>query len=207
MSGSTKALARNRPRVYYDSGIIVAVGRGPVDMHHGDVVRILDAVERSGCQGVTSLLAIMEAVDVTRKRSTESYKYRSGSDGERKFIDRRVHGSVTSLLNDVRDMERRRSLQIIRPKRRFSLSLMYAKLLEHAGRTAPGIPGRRCRYSGVGPYDLEHFALALGAGAKAICTTDAAFAHIAGNDDMFGRIKIQLAGDPLIDLLAKWDGQ
>lgn len=161
MSGSTKALAGNRPRAYYDSGIIVAVGRGPADMHHGDVIRVLDAVERGGCQGVTSLLAIMEAVDVTRKRSTESYKYRSGSDRERKFVGRRAHGSVTNLLNDVRAMERRRLLQIIKPRRRFSLSLMYAKLLEHAGHTAPGIPGRRCRYSGVGPYDLERFALAL----------------------------------------------
>ena len=206
MSGSTKALARNRPRVYYDSGITVAVGRGPVDMHYGDVVRILDAVERSRCQGVTSLLAIMESIDVIRKRSTESYKYWSGSDKERKFIDMKASGSVTTLLNNVRAMERRRLLQIIKPRRRFSLSLMYAKLLEHAGHTAPGIPGRRCRYSGVGPYDLEHFALALDAGAEAICTTDAAFAHIAGNDDMFGRIKIQLAGDPLIDLLSKLDG-
>lgn len=206
MSGSTKALAKNEPRVYYDSGIIVAVGRGPVDMHYGDVVRVPDAVERGGCQGVTSLLAIMEAVDVTRKRSTESYKYRSGSDRERKFIDRRAGGSVTTLLSNVCAMERRRLLQIIKPRRRFGLSLMYAKLLKYAGHTAPGIPGRRCRYSGVGPYDLEHFALALDAGAAAICTTDAAFAHIVGNDDMFGHIKIQLASDPLIDLLSRQDG-
>ena len=49
---------------------------------------------------------------------------------------------------------------------------------------------------------LGHFALALDAGAVAICTTDAAFADIAGNDGVFGHIKIQLTGDPLIDLLA-----
>lgn len=129
MSESTKALAKNEPRVYYDSGIIAAVGRGPVDMHHGGAARVLDAAERSGCQGVTSLLAIMEAVDVTRKRSTESYKYRSGSDRERRFIDRRAHGSATTLPSNVRAMERRRLPQIIKPRSRFGLSLMYAKLL------------------------------------------------------------------------------
>ena len=206
MPGSTKALATNRPRACCDSGITVAVGRGPVDMHYGDVVRVLDAVERGGCQGVTSLLAIMEAVDVARKRSTESYKYRSGSGRERKFTDRRAGGSATALPSSVCAMERRRPLQIIKPRRRFSLSPTCAKLLERAGRTAPCIPGRRCRYGGVGPHGLEHLALAPDAGAVAICTTDAAFAHTAGSDDMFGHIKIQLAGDPLADLPSRRDG-
>lgn len=62
--------------------------------------------------------------------------------------------------------------------------------------------GRRCRHIGVGPFDMAHFALALGARAEAICTTDAAFADIAGSDGVFGHIRIQLTGDPLIDLLA-----
>ena len=79
-------------------------------------------------------------------------------------------------------------------------------MLEHEGRTAPGVGGQRCRHVGVGPFDWAHFALALGARAEAICTTDAAFADIAGSDDMFGHIKIQLTRDPLIDLLAGHDG-
>ena len=62
--------------------------------------------------------------------------------------------------------------------------------------------GRRCRHVGVGPFDRAHFALALGARAEAICTTDAAFADIAGSDGTFGHTKIHLMGSPLVDMLA-----
>ena len=198
------ALSRNkRPRVYYDSGILVAVGRGPADMHYDDVIRVLDAVDMCGCQGVTTPLALMEAVDVFRKRATGSHKYRSGSDGERVSIDLDVRGSVTNMLDKVDDMKRLRQLKILYSHGPFlNLSFLHKKMLEHAGRTAPGVGGQRCRHIGVGPFNWEHFALALDAGAVAICTTDAAFADIAGNDGTFGHIKIQLTGAPLIDLLA-----
>ena len=100
-------------------------------------------------------------------------------------------------------MKRQRSLKIVQPEEWFpNVSLLHAKMLEHAGRTAPGVGGQRCRHIGVGAFDWAHFAFALYAGAVAICTTDAAFADIAGNDATFGHIKIQLARDPLIDLLA-----
>ena len=199
--------SNKKPRVYYDSGILVAVGRGPVDIHYDDVIRVLDAVDMSGCQGVTTPLALMEAVDVFRKRVTGSYKYLSGSDVERMSIDLNVRGSVTNMVDKVDDMKQQRQLKILDSRGPLSdLSFLCEKMLEHAGRTAPGVGGQRCRHVGVGPFDWAHFSLALDADAVAICTTDAAFADIAGNDDMFGHIKIQLTRDPLIDLLAGHDG-
>ena len=78
-------------------------------MHYDGVIRVLNAVDMSGCQGVTTPLALMEALDVFRKRATWSHKYRSGSDGERKTVDLDVRGSVSNMLDMVDAMKRQRS--------------------------------------------------------------------------------------------------
>ncbi len=69
---------------------------------------------------------------------------------------------------------------------------------EHAGRAVYSKGGRFYRYRGVGPCDWLQFELAEYANASVICTTDAAFADIEGNDEDFGHIRIQMTNASLI---------
>ena len=71
-----------------------------------------------------------------------------------------------------------------------------AKMWEHPGYAVPGARGQPCRHRGVGPHDWLHFEFAARAGASIICTTDAALADVAGNDAVYGHIRILLAKDP-----------
>lgn len=97
----------------------------------------------------------------------------------------------------------RQGLRIIVPKDWSpDLFLLCLKVFEHAGYVVPAGKGRSFRYRIVGSCDWFHFALAEYLGAAVICTTDAAFADIAGNDDEFGHILVQMASGPLVGPLA-----
>ena len=107
------------------------------------------------------------------------------------------------MLNRVNGMTRRGRLEIVNPEGWSpDLVLLYGRVLVHAGRAVRTAGGRNYRYRGVGPCDWLHFALAVEVGASAICTTGEALAGVEGNDKEFGRIRIQMARSPLIDLLA-----
>lgn len=71
-------------------------------------------------------------------------------------------------------------------------------MIEQVGRAVHTGKGKNYRYRGVGSYDWLNFLLARDSGATVICTTDAAFADIEGNDSEFGHIRIQMAGAPPI---------
>lgn len=81
------------------------------------------------------------------------------------------------------------------------LALLSGKAREHAGRVVRSADGLNHRYIGIMSCNWLHFPLAEHAGAAAICTADAAFADIEGNDEDFGHIKIQMTDGPLIDAL------
>ena len=191
------------PTVYLDSGVIMALS-DPDDLHHEDAVRTCRAaVDLGRCRLVTSPLAVMEAVGSVRKKVTMSHRLRSGSEAERARADGDADRAVALMLNRVNGMTRRGRLEIVNPEGWSpDLVLLYGRVLVHAGRAVRTAGGRNYRYRGVGPCDWLHFALAVEVGASAICTTDEAFAGVEGNDKEFGRIRIQMARSPLIDLLA-----
>ena len=190
------------PAIYSDTGPLAAYARGPVDKHHADAVRVLDAVTRSDCRLITSPMAIAETIGVVRKRTAASYKYRPGHSEDLHYVDDRVHESVTGAKRTLYSLNKRGLLTIVHmPGWHFDQIRVYSKMLEHPGRTVPGWKSS-CRHLGINPCDWPHFAFADAAGASAICTTDAAFADIVGNDAEFGHIKVQLASGPLIDLLS-----
>ena len=117
---------------------------------------------------------------------------RSGDDDERRAADERARGAAAALLDLVDDMKGHGRLEVVdmegRPP---DLAVLCGRMLEHAGYTVPGSKGQTCRHRGIGSYDWLHIAFARDAGVAVICTTDAAFADIAGSDDEFGHIGIQ----------------
>ena len=147
----------------------------------------------------------MEAVGVIRRRITEKHKYRSGSDKEREEVDKIVRRAVDAFFDLVGSMKDQNILRVVEIEGWFpSPAAVHAKMMEHAGYTVPGRAGRICRYRGIGIFDWVHIMFARAARADAICTTDKAFADVAGNDAEFGHIMMQLTSvgaiGPLYDL-------
>ena len=89
---------------FYDTGMIVALARGPADPHYEGVARLDAFARRNKWRVITSPLAIMEAVDVVRKRTATSHRYRSGSGKERAAVDAEVRLAAADLHEIVTDM-------------------------------------------------------------------------------------------------------
>ena len=191
------------PVVYLDSGVLVALALGPSDMHYDGAVRACHAAVRNGCQLVTSLLAIMEMINVVRRRTAASYKCRPGCGEDQEAAEARVRRAVARALVLVINMKSDGVLAIMKATGWSpDLDFLLGKMLEHPGRIVSGMRSRTCRHRGVGPYDWFHYALALLVGASVICTTDAALANVAGSDAQFGGIQVQLTSGPLIGPLS-----
>ncbi len=191
------------PVVYLDTGVLVALALGPSDMHYDGAVRACNAAVRSGCQLVTSLLAIMEMLNVVRRRTAASCKCRPGRVEDQEAADARVRRAVARALDLINIMAKGGTLAIMETAGWSpDLDFLLGKMLEHPGRIVSGMRSRTCRHRGVGPYDWFHYALALLAGASVICTTDAALADVAGSDAQFGGIQVQLTSGPLIGPLS-----
>ena len=172
-------------------------------MHYDGAVRACDAAVRNGYQLVTSLLAIMEMINVVRRRTAASCKCRPGRVEDQEAADARVRRAVAQALVLVMNMKRSGALEIMETAGWSpDLFFLLGKMLEHPGRIVSGTRSRTCRHRGVGPYDWFHCALALLAGASVICTTDAALADVAGSDAQFGRIQVQLTSEPLVGPLS-----
>ena len=190
-------------RAYLDSGMLVALALGVVDMHYDGAVRVYDAILRNGYRPITSQLAVMEMVNVVRRRTASSYKCRPGCGEDLQAADARVRRAVSRALGLVVDMKLQGVLAVMKAEGWSpGLDFLLGKMLEHPGRIVSGMRSRTCRHRGVGPYDWFHYALALLAGASVICTTDAALADVAGGDAQFGRIQVQLTSEPLIGPLS-----
>lgn len=119
-------------------------------------------------------------------------------------VEAHVDEAVSRLLAFIESMKDDDGLEIAEADNaRFDLVMLNRKAIEHAGRViAPASRGKRYRHRGVGARDWLHFWLAPCAGADMICATDAAFADIAGSDDAFGHILVQLTAGPLAGPLA-----
>ena len=188
--------------VYAESSSLFAA-LVPTDAHHQDVVKMLDEIQRRGFRIVVSLLTLMETFASIRRKSTTSNMCRLGSEEERAGVEAHVQNIVNAAFKLLDKLVKQGIIEIIEPENWSpDLLLLYAKLLEHAGYVLPVDKGRPFRHRAVGSYDWLHFALAKYLGAVAILTTDVAFADIAGNDDEFGHILIQLASEPLVGPLA-----
>ena len=189
--------------VYLDSGPLVALALGADDMHYDGAARACDAAVRNGYQLVTSLLAIMEMINVVRRRTAASCKCRPGRVEDQEAADARVRRAAADALDLINTMVKDGTLAIIETAGWSpDLDFLLGKMIEHPGRIVSGMRSRTCRHRGVGPYDWFHYALALLAGASVICTTDAALADVAGSDAQFGRIQIQLTSEPLVGPLS-----
>ena len=175
-------------------------------MHYAGTVGVLDAIRRSGCRLITSPLALVETVGVVRKKTAISYRCRPGHDGDLRYADARVGEAATGARGLLDDMSEQGLLTVVDiPGWTLDLPRVHAKIFEHPGRVVPG-RGKFCRHLGIGSCDWPQIMFARDAGASAILTTDTAFADIVGSDSEFGHIKVQLTGEPLIDLLSNAGG-
>ena len=123
-----------------------------------------------------------------------------------RHADARVDEAATGARGLLDDMSEQGLLTVVDiPDWQLDLPRVHAKMLEHPGRAVPG-RGKFCRHLGIGSCDWPQIMFARDAGASAILTTDTAFADIVGSDSEFRHIKVQLTGEPLIDLLSSAGG-
>lgn len=192
-----RAAENGKPLAYLDSGVLVALALGIADMHYDGVVRMCSEAMRSGYQLATSPLAIMETIGVVRRRTAASHKCKQGNSEDLMASDAGVRRAVAHALSVISGMKKQGTLIIVGAEGWSpDLVLLERKMLEHEGRTVHGKRSRTCRHRGIGMHDWFHYAMAKYAGALVICTTDAAFADIVGNDSEFGHIQVWLAGGP-----------
>ena len=172
------------------------------DVHHADVVRVLDAAVRNGHHLITSYPVILETIWAVRKEVITSHKRQSGSEEERASVEADADEAVARAIMIIDIMIYQGILEIVDADRVHpDYLVLCSKEMTHRGRAAYVAKSRTYRYLGIGPFDLIHYAFAEGANASVIITSDAAFADIEGSDDMFGHIRVQLVGGPLIDML------
>ena len=177
--------------VYADTGFIVAIVMGAIDLFFDNAMRFLEAVKSSGARLVISNLALAEAVDVIRKRIKVGHRCADESDGERKVVRaeaakavRDIDHFITVLVADkMEDMYG--DVTSEQP----DLATLYKSMLDLEGRTPQARKGNTYRHEGLGPIDLVHIGMAQLAGARVICTTDKAFAQIV-DDKRYGGIEI-----------------
>ena len=202
-SGLEAADGMAKTGLYLDSGVIVALIL-LCGMRHAGAFRVLCAAKLSRCRLITSRLAVMEAIAVVRRKTAGSHRRRSGSGTEMASVEAHAAEAVSRLLEFIESMKSAHGLRVVDiVDRPLDLDVLQRMELEHAGRIiAPSAAGKKYRHRGVGACDRPHFWLAMCAGADMICTTDAAFADIAGSDDEFGHIQVRLTSGPLIGPLA-----
>ena len=185
-------------KAYLDSSMIVALAL-VIDLHHAGAIRTYTALREGGYRLVTSRLAVMESIGAVRKKITVLHRHRSGSEEERAGADAEAARAVEGMLGFISNLVKQGTLKIAEPVGWSpDFALLYGRVIEHAGYAVHSGRGRTYRYRGVGSCDWLHFLLARDLGASVICTADAAFADIEGNDGEFGHIRIQMAGGPLI---------
>ena len=188
--------------IYLDGRFLAALF-DPNDVHHVGAAKVFQAIVRSKCRMVTSLLAVMEAVAAVRKKTARSHRCRTEGAEELAGVEARVQDAAGGMAAFVDKMVKGRILRIMDSKGRSpDLELLYGKVLEHSGRVVPAPEGDECRHIGVGSCDWLDIWLARAFGAAVICTTDRALADIPGRDDEFGGIAVQLASAPLAGPLA-----
>ena len=188
--------------IYLDSGVLVALF-DPDDMHHDDAVGVFRAITRRGYKMVTSLLAVMEAIAVARKKAARSHKCGPEGAEEMAGVEAHMQDAAGDMAKFVANMVGEGLLRVMDSKGWSpDLEILYDKLLEHSGRVVPATRDSRFRHRAVGSCDWLHFWLAMIFGAAMICTTDTAFADIPGRDDEFGGIAVQLTSAPLAGPLA-----
>ena len=188
--------------IYLDGRFLAALF-DPNDVRHDGAARVFQAIMKSRCKAVTSLLAVMEAVAIVRKKAARSHRCRSGGAEELAGVEVHVQDAAGGMAEFIRKMSDEGILRIIDQKELSPyLELLYGKALEHAGRVVPAPEGDECRHLGVGSCGWVDFWLARAFGAARICTTDVAFADIPGRDAEFGGIAVQLTSAPLSGPLA-----
>ena len=197
-----RAGSKTKTKIYLDSGVIVALAL-IFDMHHLGAYRVFDAARKCGCEIVTSRLSIMEAVGAVRRRTAESHRRRSGNSLDLAGMEAHIREAVSDMFKLVRSLEDMGILKVIEiDDRALDLALLQRKMVEHVGRIrVPAANGKKVRHIGIGACDWLHIWIAKCIGADVICTNDAAFVEIVGNDDEFGHIQVQVTSGPLIDLL------
>ena len=190
---------RARSRPCFDSGMIVALLLLS-GMHREGALRVLGAARPNRRTPPASQLAITEAVAAARRKTAEPHRRRSGSGEEMAGAGAHVHDAVSRLLAFIETLKNKGGPSVVETcDSPFDLVALSCKAVEHAGRAAaPAKSGKRRRHRGAGARDWPHLWPALFAGVGMICTTNAAFADIAGSDDVFGRILVQLTSGPLV---------
>ena len=184
--------------VYVDTSSFMAITIAE-DVHHDDVIRVINAVVRNGWRLIISYMVIFEAINAVRKRITTSYKRQSGGEEERAGVEATADATVAHMFKILDRMVKHGILGIAKqggwsP----DFSRLCDKALAHRGRAVYVVSSKSYRHRGIGAFDLMHYAFARDAGASVIITSDAAFADIEGSDDEFGHIRVQLTGEPLI---------
>ena len=177
--------------VYCDAGPIVAIVMGETDLFFNDAVRFFNAVKSSGVRLVISSLVLAEVADVIRKRVKANHRCTDESGREREVVDAEVAVAVKGIRRFVNALKLDKMVDMYEAttKTHPDISRLYEMMLENQGRTPQARRGNTYRHVGMGPVDLMHAEMARLAGARAICTTDKAFAQI-GDSKQYSGIRI-----------------
>ncbi len=192
------------PILYLDSSVIISYQRGPSDHAYVSAKRIFEEeIGGKKAIGLVSLLALMEIVDVIRKRVTErtnKQTLNSMDDQTRAFyIKSESDKQIKILINALTSMEKQGFINFadftpLDLKKIMDNVYNYSK--NYFGEVRKFNQCSFCRrpyenfgYKGLGWIDLMHSFLAVGLCADKIITADKSFSNLR-LDTKFSSLKI-----------------
>ena len=181
-------------KAYLDAGVLVAYGLGRDDPHYEDAKVVIKDIQRGNIRGVVSLLALLETMDVIRKRvvsKTPKSILDSKSDAQRKeYIQQESGRRYRELIDKLTGAAKAKKILLVKHH-----GTDIADVLDTCDDLLTNEFGdirfyRRCwqcegahehyLYKGIGPIDAMHFDLAKRVPCEIFVTTDKGFGGLDG---------------------------
>ena len=174
--------------VYLDTAIWASYIIGKSDYHYGFASVIIDKMEKGEYQVILSKLAMMETIDVIRKRITQNEKYDTAglTEAKRNGIKKIIDGKIAQFIAATTEWEKDSKILMAdgTASYRDFIHDSFLYILGYWGTIREDwkcgfckgeLKPNRYSYRGLGQYDFQHVRIAKILNADEFVTTDKAF--------------------------------
>ncbi|MEM2972494.1 MAG: PIN domain-containing protein [Candidatus Bathyarchaeia archaeon] len=181
-------------KAYLDTSVLVAYGLGSDDIHYKGAKTVINDILQGNYIGVVSLLALLETMDVIRKRivdKTPKDILDGKSDTQKKeYVQQESRKRYQELIDKLTKAAKAKKILLVEHDgtniadvlvtchnmltKEFGDIKLYHRCLQC------GSDHEHYSYKGIGPIDAMHFVLAKKVPCQIFITTDKSFASLNG---------------------------
>jgi predicted nucleic acid-binding protein len=181
-------------KVYLDAGVLVAYGLGSGDVHYKGAKVVINGILKGNYIGVVSLLALLETMDVIRKRivdkTPKNVLDQKSESQKREYIRQESWKKYQELIDKLTKAAKAGKILIVKHDETDvadMLTMCYDMLTNEFGDIKLYHRCLQCGrdyehylYKGIGPIDAMHFVLAKKVPCQIFVTTDRSFSGLDG---------------------------